>query len=76
MWEKALFHSTRTLRLYHTMPTFSYPGKDAFGKLLNIVGKSENAVNQHFLLFQKFFFSTIKVINPSLNQGHNPSDSH
>ena len=49
----------RGLTLYHTIPTFNDPVKEGFGKhwekekmlVKNIVGKGENAGNQHFLHF-------------------------
>ena len=37
-----------SLTLYHTIPTFNDPKKKPFE---NIMGKGENAGNQHFLLF-------------------------
>ena len=40
------------LPLYHTIPTFNNPEKEAFK---NIVGKRINAGNQHFLLFPQCF---------------------
>ena len=40
------------LTLYHTIPTLNDREKEAFE---NIVGKGENAGNQHFLLFPQFF---------------------
>ena len=41
------------LTLIHAIPTFNDLNKEAFKK--NIVGKGENAGNQHFLLFQQCF---------------------
>ena len=41
-----------SLKLYHTMMTFDALEKKAFE---NIVGKEENAGNQHFLLFPQCF---------------------
>ena len=38
--------------LDHTIPTFNNPEKESFEK---IVGKRENAGNQHFLLFPNVF---------------------
>ena len=40
------------LYLYHTIPTFNTSVKKPFE---NIVGKGENAGNQHFLLFPQCF---------------------
>ena len=40
------------ITLYYTIPTFNDPDKEAFK---NIVGKGENAGNQHFLLFPQCF---------------------
>ena len=40
------------LPLYHTIPSFKDPKKEAFG---HIVRKGENAGNQHFLLFPHCF---------------------
>ena len=40
------------LILFHTILTFDDPVKEAFE---NIVGKGENAGNQHFLLFPQCF---------------------
>ena len=37
------------LTLFHTVPSFKDPSKEDFSK--NIVGKEENAGNQHFLRF-------------------------
>ena len=42
----------RTLILYQTMPTFNDLKKKPFE---NVVGKGENAGNQHFLLFPLCF---------------------
>ena len=44
------------LTLYHTVPTLITLRKKAFKKK-KIVGKEENAGNQHFLLFQQYFLS-------------------
>ena len=41
------------LTLYHTIPTFNDPEGDGFFD--NIVGKAENAGNQHFLIFPQCF---------------------
>ena len=41
------------LTLYHTVLTFYMPDKEAFE---NIMGKGENANNQHFLLFLSIFY--------------------
>ena len=44
---------------FHTIPTLNTSGKKAFE---NIVGKGENAGNQHFLLFpQCFLFFPTKI---------------
>ena len=48
------------LTLYHTIPTFNDPDKEA---LKNIVGKGENAGNQHFLLFPQSFLPFPKEIS-------------
>ena len=40
--------SSERLTLYHTIPTFNDPEKEAFE---NIAGTAENAGNQHFLSF-------------------------
>ena len=40
------------LTLYHTIPTFNDPEERPFEKIL---GKGENAGNQHFLLFPRYF---------------------
>ena len=45
-----IMHHTEVLTFYHKMTTFNDPGKETFE---NIVGKGENAGNQHFLLFQR-----------------------
>ena len=45
------------LTLYHTIPTFVI---EAFE---NIVGKGENAGNQHFLLFPQCFLPFLKQIS-------------
>ena len=46
------------LTLYNTIPTFNDNMKLAFEKKKkNIVGKEENAGNQHFLLFPQSFFN-------------------
>ena len=49
-----------SLILYHTITTFNDPKKKAFE---NIVGKEENADNQHFLLFPQFFVPFPKRIS-------------
>ena len=46
-------YSVFRLSLYHTIMTFNDPEKEAFFE--NIVGKGENAGNQHFLLFPQCF---------------------
>ena len=38
----------KPITLFHTIPSFDDPKKEPFE---NIVGKEENAGNQHFLLF-------------------------
>ena len=53
------------LTLYHTIPTLNDPEKKAFE---NIVGKRENAGNQHFLLFPQCFLPFPKQI--SIFQSH------
>ena len=50
----------RQFTLHPTIPTFNTPGKKKTFE--NIVGKGENAGNQHFLLFPTMF-STIHKIN-------------
>ena len=47
------------LTLYHTIPTFTNPTKEPFE---NIVGKGENAGDQHFLLFPQCFLPFTKQI--------------
>ena len=47
------------LTLYHTTLKFNDPKKMAFE---NIVGKGENAGNQHFLLFRQCFLPFAKQI--------------
>ena len=42
----------KELTLYHTIPTFNDPEREPFEKL---VGKGENAGNQHFVLFPQGF---------------------
>ena len=49
----------RDLTLYNTIPTLTTPRKKAFE---NIVGKGENAGNQHFLLFPQCFLPFLKQI--------------
>ena len=52
---KLLYHSIiSTLTLYHTMTTFDHWRKNPFE---NIMGKEENAGNQHFLLFPQCLLS-------------------
>ena len=51
--------TTDELTLYHTILTFNDPRKKP---LENIVGKGENAGNQHFLLFPTLF-STLSKTN-------------
>ena len=48
------------LTLYHTIPTFNDREKEAFE---NIVGKGENAGNQHFLLLPQCFLPIPKRIS-------------
>ena len=43
------------LTLYHTIPTFNDLEEEDF--LQNILGKGENAGNQHFLLFPQYFLT-------------------
>ena len=50
-YKSSLFSGSPTL--YHTIPTFHYPWKKKAFE--NIVGKGENAGNQHFLLFPQCF---------------------
>ena len=50
-----------TLTIYNTIPTFNDPEEKAFE---NIVGKEENAGNQHFLLFPQCFLSHPEQILP------------
>ena len=47
------------LTLSHTIPTFYDPTKESFE---NILGKGENAGNQHFLLFPTILFTLPKTI--------------
>ena len=47
------------LTLYHSIPAFNNPTKKT---LENIVGKGENAGNQHFLLIPQCFLPTRKQI--------------
>ena len=42
----------KELTLYHTITTFNDPKKESFE---NIIGKGENASNQHFLHFLPYF---------------------
>ena len=60
---------TRHLTLYHTVPTFNdFLYKKHFE---NIVGKGENAGNQHFLLFSQCFLSVhCKTISPFLSRDY------
>ena len=44
--------ATWFIALYNTNPKFNNPEKEGFE---NIVGKGENAGNQHFLLFPQYF---------------------
>ena len=53
------------LSLYHTITTFNDPVKKPFE---NIVGKGENAGNQHFLLFPQCSLLKLKQIS---NQSKN-----
>ena len=48
------------LSLYHTIPTFNDPEEEDIFE--NIVGKGENAGNQHVLLFPTMF-STLSNAN-------------
>ena len=48
------------LTLYHTIPTFNDPEKEGFE---NIVGKGENAGNQHFLQFPQCLLTLPKLIS-------------
>ena len=48
---KCLFY----LYLNHKVPSFNNPVKKMVHK--NIAGKGENAVHQHFLLFQQYFLT-------------------
>ena len=50
-------HFSVSLTLYHTIPS-TPPKKTAFE---NIVGKGENAGNQHFLLSQCFLLFPTKI---------------
>ena len=74
------------LTLYHSILTFNKFGKRDLFKKKNIVGKGENAGNQHFLLFPQCFlpplrasfnFSAIFVLSSAnafnLNQSKNSS---
>ena len=45
---------------YQTIPTFNNPEKDSFE---NIIGKGENAGNQHFLLFPHCFLAFPRQIS-------------
>ena len=45
-------YNNHHLTLHHTIPTFMTLSKKPFE---NIVGRGENAGNQHFLLFQQCF---------------------
>ena len=49
------------LTLYYTIPTFNDPEKER--PFENIVGKGENAGNQHFPLFPKYFLPIPKRIS-------------
>ena len=53
------------LILYHTITTFNDP---VFGAFENIVGKGENAGNQHCLLFPQCFLPFSKQI--SISESH------
>ena len=44
---------------FHTIPTFNDREKEAFE---NVVGKGENAGNQHFLPFPQCFLPFAKLI--------------
>ena len=57
VWLKKYWNNN-ILILYHPIPTFNDPKKGSFE---NIVGKGENAGNQHFLKM----FSTIPKTNIS-----------
>ena len=60
-FEKSTFLSFgKELIFYHTIQTFNTSGKEAFK---NIVGKGENAGNQHFLLSPQCFPSIPKRIS-------------
>ena len=59
---KNIDRSRNCLTLYHTIPTVNDPEKEAFE---NIVGKGENAGNQHFLLFPLCFLPFLKQITIS-----------
>ena len=55
IWRKELKNITEymyNLTLYQTNPTLNDPEKEGFE---NIMGKRENAGNQHFLLFPQCF---------------------
>ena len=55
------------LTLYHTIPTFNDPWKEAYK---NIVGKGENAGNQHLILFPPCFLpfpKQISIFQPNVN---------
>ena len=55
---------TIILTVYHTILTFTNLEKRAFEK--NIVGKGENAGNQHFLLFPQCFLAFPKQKKKSI----------
>ena len=57
--------SSTPLTLYHTIPTFNDPLKESLKKKKkkNIVGKGENAGNQHFLPFPQCFLAIPKRIS-------------
>ena len=54
-----ILSSGNGLTLYHTIPIFNDPEKKKKKKrgVENIVGKGENAGNQHFLLFPQCFLT-------------------
>ena len=57
---KTLWEKEKMLAFYHTIPTLMTLGKKTFE---NIVGKGENAGNQHFLLFPHCFLFFPKQIS-------------
>ena len=54
------FNQAKNLTLYHTIPTFKFKTLE-MKPFESIVGKGENAGNQHFLLFP--VFSTLPNLN-------------